>query len=272
MTLIEFIQENPTADLTTVQEHTEEEKRMIGNKTMALYIDSVGLYLHVHDIAYGLEDTTTTDVEGNTVVEPHPAKEACLLIVNTLKDGSVDGYDFNFIQGTAKGDGVIAKTEHLRDVTLVAYKPQVSTLLSLCIAHCNQVTLPFSEVTQEELDETLADIHSTGMTDATVFYDVVGGAQSFHVRTAANKTLIEVVLDEPSVCDTELSVYVLKKSGITGEFVEVTQPIYVSAKIPKGSTSTFITLESNYGRHTQYRVEANRLGALTALVTSISKY
>jgi len=272
MTLAEYLTQNPTAELADVHAHTEEEKRMIGNKTMALYIDSVGLYLYVHNVAYGLEDTTTVDTEGNTVEVPHPAKEACLLIVNTLKDGSADGGDFNFIQGTTKGEGVIAKTEHLRDVTLVEHQPRVTELLDLCIAHCNQVTTPFAEVTQADLDETLTDIHSLGITDATMFYDVVGGAQTFHVRTSANKTLIEVVLDTPAICDTELTVYVLKKSGVSGEFVEVAQPVYVSAKIPKGSTSTFITLESNYGRHTQYRVEANRLGALTALVTSISKY
>jgi hypothetical protein len=131
--------------LTAAHEHPELNRRMIANKTQALYLDGTGLYLIVHDIAKGKYDVEILDESnaGTGVFTPHPAKSTCLLIVNTLADSSSDGDDFNFIQGTTKGDGVIAKTEELRDVTLTEYAAQVQVLLDICIAHCNYTVYPF---------------------------------------------------------------------------------------------------------------------------------
>lgn len=129
-------------------------KRMIANKTQAMYLDSVGLYLIVHDIAKGKYDTEILD-DNNVATgkfSPHPAKSSCLLIVNTLADSSSDNNDFNFMQGTTKGDGVIAKTEELRDVTLTDYKSQIQALLNICIAHCNPTVYPFANATQAQFN------------------------------------------------------------------------------------------------------------------------
>ena len=134
--------------------HAEIGKRMIGNKTQALYLDGTGLYLIVHDIAKGKYDVEILDGNGvgTGVFTPHPAKATCLLIVNTLADGSSDNNDFNFIKGTTKGDGVIAKTEELRDVTLTQYKPQIQALLDICIAHCNPTIYPFKDATRAQFN------------------------------------------------------------------------------------------------------------------------
>ena len=129
-------------------------KRMIANKTQAMYLDSAGLYLIVHDIAKGKYDTEILD-DNNVATgkfSPHPAKSSCLLIVNTLADSSGDNNDFNFMQGTTKGDGVIAKTEELRDVTLTDYGTQIQALLNICIAHCNPTVYPFADATQAQFN------------------------------------------------------------------------------------------------------------------------
>jgi hypothetical protein len=154
ITLAQYIQQNPTAELQDVHDYTDIQQRMISNKTFALYLDVVGLYLIVHEIAQGKHDTEILDEGGNGTGDfaNHAAKEACLLIVNTLADSSSDNDDFNFMQGTVMGDGVIARTEQLRDVTLSEYVTQIQALLDVCIAHCNKVINPFINVTQAQLN------------------------------------------------------------------------------------------------------------------------
>jgi hypothetical protein len=154
ITLQQYIEQNPAATLNDAQNHPEITQRMISNKTFALYLDVVGLYLIVHEIAQGKHDTEILDEGGNGTGDfaNHAAKEACLLIVNTLADSSSDNDDFNFMQGTAMGDGVIARTEQLRDVTLNEHATEIQNLLDVCIAHCNTETKPFADITQSQFN------------------------------------------------------------------------------------------------------------------------
>lgn len=154
MTLQEYIEQNPAATLADAQNHPEISQRMISNKTFALYLDEVGLYLIVHEIAKGKHDIEILNESGNGtgVFTNHAAKEACLLIVNTLVDSSSDNDDFNFMQGTDMGDGVIARTEQLRDVTLNEYSIAIQNLLDACIAYCNVETKPFANITQSQFN------------------------------------------------------------------------------------------------------------------------
>jgi len=154
MTLQEYINQNPEATLAQIQSYPEISQRMISSKTFALYLDQIGLYLIVHDISNGKLDTEVLDElgEGTGVFTPHPAKEACLLITNTLSDSSSDNNDFNFMQGTMMGDGVISRTEDLRDTTLPEYSVQIQSLLDVCIAHCNIEIKPFEDVTQSQVN------------------------------------------------------------------------------------------------------------------------
>ena len=154
MTLQEYINQNPEATLTQIQAYPEISQRMISSKTFALYLDAVGLYLIVHDISNGKLDTEVLNElgEGTGVFTPHAAKEACLLIVNTLVDSSSDNDDFNFMQGTDMGDGVISRTEDLRDTTLPEYATQIQLLLDASIAYCNQEVQPFINITQSQIN------------------------------------------------------------------------------------------------------------------------
>jgi hypothetical protein len=159
ITLAQYIQQNPMADLQDVHDYTELSTSMLSSKTMGLILSELNLYLIVDEIAKGKHDTEILDEGvGTGEFTNHAAKEACLLIVNTLNDGSSDGGDFNFIigDGTSTGDKIIARTEHMRDVTMSEYSVQIDMLLTECKARCNKTTSPFVNVTQSQLDEVKA--------------------------------------------------------------------------------------------------------------------
>lgn len=147
MNLEQYVAKKPTQTLVEIQEYTETSTRMISNKTMALLLRGTRTYLLVHEVAQGKRD-----IDKDGVISNHPAKELCLLIVNSLAGSSTDNNDFNFIIGNSKGDAIIADTEHLRDVALIEYKPQISALLDACISHCNIESKPFESVSQPQLD------------------------------------------------------------------------------------------------------------------------
>jgi hypothetical protein len=186
ITLAQYIQQNPTAELQDVHDYTDIQQRMISNKTFALYLDVVGLYLIVHEIAQGKHDTEImNEGVGTGVFTNHSAKEACLLIVNTLADSSSDNDDFNFMQGTTMGDGVIARTEQLRDVTLNEYATEIQALLDVCIDHCNKVINPFINVTQSQLNMARGTYTSKPITHITGKDIAVNLHQELPERVAA---------------------------------------------------------------------------------------
>ncbi|MDO6489286.1 hypothetical protein Q4503_16445 [Colwellia sp. 6_MG-2023] len=156
ITLAQYIQQNPTAELQDVHDYTEISTRMLSSKTMGLILSELNLYLIVDEISKGKHDTEILDEEGVGTgnFTNHAAKEACLLIVNTLNDGSSDGGDFNFIigDGTTTGDKIIARTEHMRDVTMPDYSALIDALLTECKAQCNKIINPFSDCTQAQLN------------------------------------------------------------------------------------------------------------------------
>lgn len=180
MQLENFLLNNLTASLTTIREESETTQRMISNSTTRLYLDATGLLLTVVDVAAGKWDIEVL-VEGVGTGEftPHPAKATCLLIVKTLEGSSKDDDDFNFMIGTVKGDGVIAKTEELRDVTLPEFSAEIGTFLALSIAHCNVVTYPFAEVTAGQHAEALTKIALIGKLDShTTYYHGVPDSEN----------------------------------------------------------------------------------------------
>ena len=151
------------SNLTAVQTHPDTSLRMISNKTMMLYLKATGLYLYIHQVAEGVHDVDGVD---------HDAKETCLMIKNSLLDGSADGGDFNFMEGTAKGDGVIADTEALK-LTIPTKSANLDALLVVCKEHCNNVTYPFAATTQEDLDAVNGELALVGELEAHSY--TIGG-------------------------------------------------------------------------------------------------
>ena len=253
--------------LAEAQAFTEQTTRMISNSTMRLYLKATSLFLVIYELAEGKLDTDN----GDGTVTNHGAKELCLLIIKSLEGSSTDDNDFNFIIGNSIGDSIIADTENLRDVLLVSHAPCVQALLDVCIAHCNVTTTPFVNTTQEEFDVAHTELLSSGSSEAVMSYDQVDSNQLFHVRSNTNKTKIEIALDTVAAYDTKFKVYVSEPSGITGDYVERTGVI-ANELIKSDKQETVLLLEQNYGRHTKYRIVSDRVGACTALVTSVSKH
>lgn len=165
-------------DLATVQGYELTTTRMISNPTMRLYMKGVGVYLIIKKIAKGELDTIDDSDPANIIITEHPAKELAALIVDSLAGSSTDDNDFNFIVGHPVGDGVIADTEKLRDELLTSHTAQIGALLNICKAHCNVVTQPFAEATQDDLDKVVLEqspttVESTheGGAEYTVYKD-----------------------------------------------------------------------------------------------------
>lgn len=267
MTLLRHIMDNPTQELGDIQAHSVDTKAMVTNKTMGLYI-AEELYLSIHEIAAGNRDVPVTDAEGvptggNT---PHPAKAICLLIKNTLADGSSDGGDFNFIRGTNKGEGIIRKTEEMRDVTLTEHAVEIQQLLDLCIWHCNQITYPFASVTQIEVDEIKAELALMG--DQPVTAVTYLGNQDKHVKIANEDVRLTVRLDAPVTVDTVVDFTLLIRNSDDQEFSPVDNWLF-QITVPSGSTTATreITNTRKLTRHTQFTAKSNVLNPFTVEVT-----
>jgi len=147
-------------DLATAKAYPVDVKRMISNSKMRLYLRGVGLYLIIKNIAKGSLDTWNKEDPNpdNHFLVEHPAKELCELIVDSLAGSSTDDNDFNFIVGDPIGDGVIKDTELLRDALLTEHSAKIQQLLNICKAHCNSVTYPFADATQDDWDKAQLEL------------------------------------------------------------------------------------------------------------------
>ncbi len=192
MNLNQYVAENPLKNLVDIQAYAETATRMISNKTMGLYLRGTAMYLIVHEIAAGKLDIAVLDdmQKPTSAFTNHPAKELCLLIVNSLAGSTTDNDDFNFIRGNSIGDAIIADTENLRDNTLVEFKPRVAALLNKCLAHCNITSQPFLTVTQADVDAAKARLNPS-TEEATYPSD------DYILNKHRVNTSIEITITEP---------------------------------------------------------------------------
>jgi hypothetical protein len=227
MNLELYLKKNPTKTLADIQAHTETSTRMISNKTMALLLRSTRTYLLVHEVAQGKRD-----IDKDGVMSNHPAKELCLLIVNSLADSTTDNNDFNFIIGHSKGDAIIADTEYLRDVSLVEYKPQISALLDACISHCNIESKPFEAVTQQALDKAKSAVPTPPENVAYVSGD-------YATKTKGRDLIVDVVFTDPLPFDVRVDLKVLIESNDGTKYIESSAPVAVPVFIKQSENGRF---------------------------------
>jgi hypothetical protein len=199
---------------------------MMSNKTMMLYLKATGLYLYIHQVAEGVHDVGGVD---------HDAKETCLMIKNSLLDGSADGGDFNFMEGTVKGDGVIADTEALK-LTIPTKSANLDALLVVCKEHCNNVTYPFATTTQEALDTVNVELALVGELEAHSY--TIGGfptneAGAFIIKT--RELICDVIFDAPAPIDCTVKVTAQLLDGTTGIYVP--ESVADTVRVSKDSRS-----------------------------------
>jgi hypothetical protein len=212
--------------------------RMVSNATMRIYLKAVGMFLVIYEISEGKWDTPILDNEGNETGKftSHPAKELCLLIVKSLEGSTTDNNDFNFIIGHPKGDGIIADTKLLRDVTLTSHAAQIQALLDIVIGHCNKVTFPFKDVTQEEFDAAKAKLALVGELEAHSY--TIGGfptnePDAFVIKT--RELICDVIFDAPVPIDCTVKVTFQLLDAATGLYVP--ESIADSVRVSKDSRS-----------------------------------
>ena len=228
MNLKQHIIETPShaADLAAIQNHSETSLRMISNKTMMLYLKATGLYLYIHQVADGVHDVEGVD---------HAAKETCLMIKNSLLDGSADGGDFNFMEGTAKGDGVIADTEALK-ITIPTKSANLDGLLTVCKEHCNSITYPFADTTQADIDAVNAELALIGELEAHSY--TIGGfptnePDAFIIKT--RELICDVIFDAPVPIDCTVKNTFYLLDATTGLYVP--ESVADSVRVSKDSRS-----------------------------------
>ncbi len=237
MKLKQYIKENPSHDLATIQAHSEQGSKMISPDMMVAFLATFGIGKAVE-----VEDT-----------------EAAFALRKALQFGS----EFNLINGHP------ASVEPLLNQINAAsggFKAYIK-------AYANPVKTPFASATQEEVDAIKAELAASGEAVGVTHYDQLNSTQQWHVRDNKVKTEITVKLDNGAVgYDTKIKVFVSKKSGIDGTWVEQPTPINSSVVIKANEPQTTFELENFYGRQTQYRLVSDRVDSFTVLVTAISKY
>jgi hypothetical protein len=255
-----YIKSNPEKVLTQVQEHSEVSTRLMSTDMAVSYLDHFRLIQHFKNSDKSAEMATMLAISGSA--------------------------EFNFIAGHHTGDAHIARLDDITADTDVIADTSTKTIdgneLTLAqrltafkqavMVYCKTTAYPFADTTQEEFDAAKAALDIEGETIGVVSYDAVDSAQMFHVRSNANKTQIEIALNEAVAYDTTFKIYCSTKSGLNDTWVELPTPVASNISLKSGQLACVQVLEQFHARHTRYRVVSNRKDEFKALVTSIAKY
>lgn len=231
--------------LEEAQAHTETVTRFISASTMRIYLKTVGLYLPLVDMS--------EDVDS-------PARELALMVIESLKSPNSDGKDFNFIKGTTFGKGNLLELENMKSL-VPSMTEQIDQLKTIVTNHCNVVTYPYANVTQEEFDADKA----TGETEATsVLYE---GQDVVHLVTAGKKLLKFVVtLDEPAAHDSTVTISATGKQT-TDEtvYLPLSRTFTVNVKAGQQGAFSLDQAIAYFPRHVQFTATIDKANTLFTL-------
>lgn len=272
----------PTATLTEIKAYSETTYSIFAASTMGLLISlaSPTLLNYMKEVRNGDHDTPIYLIDpatelpfnneyGQPVIDyktAHPAKQAMEILFMSLEKTNGDGRDFNFITTSNKGQMVIASINQLINVTMTERAAELEALLAICISVSNEVSYPFDEVTQIEVDEIKAELALMG--DQPVTAVTYLGNQDKHVKIANEDVRLTVRLDAPVTVDTVVDFTLLIRNSDDQEFSPVDNWLF-QITVPSGSTTATreITNTRKLTRHTQFTAKSNVLNSFTVEVT-----